>query len=130
MQGHGVGQSPNVPGDHRHRAEFAHGSGVAEQDPVHEAPANIGQGDAPKGLPASGTERQRGFLIVLALRLHHGNEFTRNERERDENGRKHDARYREYHPDVVSPEIAAEPAVRTEEQNEDESGNDRRHRER
>ena len=53
-----------------------------------------------------GAERERGFFIVLALRLHHRNEFAGNEGKRDEDGGEHDARHREHDADVVHPQIS------------------------
>ena len=57
VQRHGVGQAADVPGDHRHRAELAHRARVAEQHAVQQPPADIGQRDAPEGLPAAGAQR-------------------------------------------------------------------------
>src|SRR5688500_5921010 len=59
MEWHRVGLAPDVAGDDRHRAKLAHGSSVAEEHAVKEPPANVGQGDPPESLPATGAERQR-----------------------------------------------------------------------
>ena len=116
--------------NHGDCAELPHGASVAQEHAVQQAPADIGQRDAPKRLPAGGAERQGGLFIVLALRLHDRNEFAGDERKRDENGGEHDARHGEYDPHMMHPQIAAEPPVRAEQEDEHESGDDRRHRER
>jgi hypothetical protein len=101
MQRHGIGEPADVPGDHRDGAELAHGAGIAQQYAVHQAPADIGQRHAPKGLPARGAERHRSFFVILALCLHHRNELAGDEGEGDENGGQHDARHREHDADVM-----------------------------
>ena len=45
LQRHGVGQAANMAGDDRHRAEFAHGAGIAEQHAVEQRPFDVGQRD-------------------------------------------------------------------------------------
>src|SRR6185295_1479687 len=52
QQRHGVGLAANVPGYHRHRAEFAHRARVAQQYAIEHAPFDIGQSDAEEGLQA------------------------------------------------------------------------------
>ena len=39
VERHGVGQAADMAGDDRHRAEFAHGAGVAQQDAVEQRPS-------------------------------------------------------------------------------------------
>src|SRR5437660_937382 len=41
VERHGVGEAADVARDHRHRAELAHGAGVAEQHAVEQRPAHI-----------------------------------------------------------------------------------------
>src|SRR5688572_1681489 len=53
VQRHRVGLAADMARDDRDRAELAHRAGVAQEDAVEQAPADVGQGDAPKGLPAA-----------------------------------------------------------------------------
>ena len=64
LQRHGVGLAADVAGDHRHRAELAHGAGVAEQHAVEQRPFDVGQRHPEEGLPAAGAERQRRLLVA------------------------------------------------------------------
>ena len=70
------------------------------------------------------------FGRVLALRLHDGNELPGHERKGHENRREHDSGHREDDVDAVRLQERAEPAIAAEQQNEDETGNDGRRRER
>ena len=138
MQRHGVGHTPDVTGDHRHGAEFAHGAGVAEDDAVEEAPPDVGHGHTPKRLPAGGPKRQGGVLLVVALRLHERDQLTRHEGKGDKDSREHDAGYGEDDADVLRieplaeprvvarPEIGPEPALQAEDQHIDEPRDDGR----
>ena len=51
----------------------------------------LGSVTVQKSLQAGRAERQRRFLLGVALLLHQRNEFARNERKGDEDGRQHDA---------------------------------------
>src|SRR3546814_4319125 len=64
MQRHRVGLSAQMAGNDRHRAELPHRARIAEQYAIEQPPADIGQGDAPKGLEARGAERQRRLLVL------------------------------------------------------------------
>ena len=87
----------------------------------------------PEGLPAAGAERERGLFLFRAGGLHDGDQFARDEGESDEQRGQHHAGHGENDPDVVLGQPAvlvvqpmAEPALRTEKQDKDEAGHDRR----
>ena len=129
MQRHGVGLAANVARHHRHRAELAHGAGIAEQHAVEQAPFDVGQRHVPEGLPAAGAERQRRFLVAGALLLHQRDQFARDEREGDEDRGEHDAGHREDDLDAVRLEPRPEEAAGAEQQHVDQARDHRRHRE-
>src|SRR4051812_32029239 len=66
---HGVGHPADVSGDDRHRAELAHGAGIAEQNTVKQRPANVGQGHGQKGPDWAGAKRQSRLLVRGPLLL-------------------------------------------------------------
>src|SRR6476646_11543561 len=68
LKRHGVGLAANVTGNDADGPKLAHRASVAQQHPVEQAAADIGQSDAPEGLPARRAERQRSLLIGAALR--------------------------------------------------------------
>ena len=57
MQRHGIGLATDAARYHRHRAKFAQGAGIAEQDRIEQPPFDVGERDAPEGLPAGGAQR-------------------------------------------------------------------------
>ena len=116
--------------DDRDRAELAHRARVAQNDAVEQRPLDVRQRHARERLPAACAERQRGFLLVVALRLHQRDQFARDERKRHENRRQHDAGNGEDDLDVVCRQPRPKPALRAEEQHVDQAGDDRRDRER
>ena len=101
VQRHGVGQAADMAGDHRDRAELAHGAGIAQQHAVEQAPFHVGQRHPPEGLPAGGAQRQRRLLVLGALLLHQRDQLAGDEREGDEDRRQHDAGHGEDDLDVV-----------------------------
>ncbi len=101
VQRHGVGLAADVPGHDRHRAELAHGAGVAQDHAVEQAPLDVGQRHAPEDLPAGGAEHARRFFLLGALRLHQRDQLARDERKGDEDRRQHDAGHGEDDLDVV-----------------------------
>ena len=129
VQRHRVGEAADVPRHHRHRAEFAHRARIAQDHAVEQSPADLRQHHAPEHRPAARAEGQRGLLLFGALRLHQRDQLARDERKRDEGRREHDAGHREDDLDVVRGE-PAEPALRAEQQHEDQAGDHRRDRER
>ncbi len=122
----GVGFAGEVLGDDADGAEFSHGAGVAENDAVEEAPFDVGEGDAPEGLPAIGAQRDGGLFFLGALFFHEGNEFAGDEGEGDEDGGEDHAGEGEDDVDVVGDEPWAEAALAAEEEDEDESGDNGR----
>ena len=71
------------------------------------------QPEAPSEIAASSSSR--------ALLLHQRDQLARDEREGHEDGGEHDAGHREHDLDVVIAQPAAEPALRAEQQHEDEA---------
>ena len=130
VQRHRVGLAADVAGDDRHRAELAHRPRVAQDHAVEQRPLDVGQRDAPEGLPARRAQHARGFFLFLALRLHQRDQLARDERERDEHRGQHDARHREDDLHVVVAQPRAQPALQAEQQHEDQPGDHRRDRER
>jgi hypothetical protein len=125
-----VGMAADVAGDDRHGAELAHRAGVAEDDAVEQAPADLGQRDAQERHPGAGTEGDRGLLLVAALLLHERYQLACHVGKRHEDGGEHDARHREHDLDVALLQPGPEPAVGAEQHDEDEAGDDRRDRKR
>ena len=73
------------------RAEFAHRAGVGEDDAVEQRPFDVGQGNAPKHLPAACAENQRGLFFAVALRLHQRDDFACDKGEGNEQRRQNNA---------------------------------------
>ena len=94
VQRHGIGASANMAGDHRHRAELAHGAGIAQDHAIEQSPFDVGQAHAEKSLPAAGAESQRGFFFLLPLRLQQGNQFAGNKGKSHEDSGQNDSRHR------------------------------------
>ena len=109
-QGHGVGLSRDVAGDDVDRAELAHRARVAEDDPVGQAPLDVGQGDAPEHLPAAGPEADGGRLLVGADGLHDRDQLAGHEGEGHEGGGEDEARRGEDDLEalVVRPDVEGE----------------------
>src|SRR6185437_15335643 len=63
---HGIGQSPDVARDYRHGSEFSHGACIAENHPVKQSPADLGQGDTEEGHPGPGAQSDGRLLLVVA----------------------------------------------------------------
>src|SRR3546814_4380632 len=82
---------------------------IAEQYAIEQPPADIGQGDAPKGLEARGAERQRRLLVIASLLAHQRDQLARDEGKGDEDGRQHDPRHREDDLDIVHAQPWSEP---------------------
>ncbi len=129
MQGQRVGLAADVSGDYRDRAEFAQRAGGAEDHAVEQSPFDIGQRDAEKHLPTVGAQHHGGFFFVGALRFHQRDQFARDEGERDEGGGQNNSGDGEDDGDVVLHQPGAEPALRAEDQHENESGDHGRHAE-
>ena len=72
---------------------------------------------------------ERGLLVGAAVAGHQRNELAGDEREGDEDRREHEPRQREDDADVMVLEPRAEPALRAEQEHEDQAGDDRRDRE-
>ena len=130
LQRHGVGLAADLAGDHRDRAELAHGAGVAEEHAVEQRPLHVGQRDAEEGLPAARAERQRRLLVLRPLLLHDRDQLAGDEGEGDEDRREHDAGHGEDDLDAVRLQERAEEALRAEEQHVDQARGHRRDRER
>ena len=121
MQRHGVGQAAYVARHHRHRAEFTHGAGVAQEHAVEQAPFDVGQGHIPEGLPAISAEREGCLLIAIALFLHQRDQFAGDEREGDEDCGQHNARHGEQDLDAMSLQPRSEQPLSAEQQHIDQT---------
>ena len=130
MQRHGVGLTANMARHHRHRTKLAHGTGITKNDAIEQAPFDVGQGHTPKNLQTTGTQDHGGLLFFIALRLHQGNEFPRNERESDEHGGQHHARHSKNNLDVIRLQPRAKPTLCPENQDINKTRHHRRHRKR
>src|SRR5918997_4087924 len=130
LQRHGVGLAADVTGNDAYCAKLAHGPGVAQQHPVEQAKTDVGHGDMPECLPARRAQRDRRFLFAAALRGHQRDQLAGDEGEGDEDGGENQPGEREDDADVALLQPFAEPALGAEQQDEDQSRDDRRHRER
>ena len=104
----------------------------------------FGTRHAPERLPAARAQHARGFFLAAALRLHERNQFARDERKRDKNGRQHNARHGENDFEIVlvqpvcqpgklrmvRVQVKSQPALRAENQDVNQAGNHRRNGER
>ena len=86
----------------------------------------FGSGHAPERLPAGCAQHDRRLLLLHPLRLHHGQQFAGDERERHERRRQHDARHGEDDLDLMRVQPAAQGAELAQQQHEDQPGDDRR----
>ena len=80
-----------MAGDDRDCAELPHRARVADDYAVKQTPFDTRQRDAEENLPAAGAKHQRGLLLFNAGRLHHRDQFARDERKGHESGGQHDA---------------------------------------
>ena len=87
MERNRVGFAANMSRNHRHRAELAHRTGVAQNDAIHQTPFNARQRDAKKGLPTARAQHDSGFFFLLTLRLHKRDQFARDKRKGHKRGR-------------------------------------------
>ena len=74
----------------------------------------LGQGNAPKHLPAVRAENQRGLFFAVALRLHQRDDFARDKGEGNEQGCQNNARNGENDLDAVRFQPTAQCRVRAE----------------
>ena len=125
VQRHGVGESADVAGHHRYGAEFAHGAGVAKNHAVDQRPFHVGQRHAEKCLPAAGAQRQRGFFLVIALRLNHREQLARDKRKRDEDRGQHDSGNGKDDSNAMRDEPRSQQTLHAEKQDVDQSRDDR-----
>ena len=95
MQRHRIGKAANVAGHDGDRAKFSHGTGVAKNHAVEQAPFDGRQGHSEKGLPAVGPQHQRRLFLIGSRRLHYRNYFTRHKRKGHKNRSQHNSRHRE-----------------------------------
>ena len=130
MQRQGIGQAADMAGDHRYRAEFAHGAGSAQHHAIQQTPLDIRQGDAPEGAPAAGTEHQGSFLLLGALSLHQRNQLAGNERHGNKHRGQDNAGHGENDPDAMLIQPRSQPALGAEQQHINQPGDHRRHCER
>ena len=103
---------------------------LASSTPVSSAHFTFGNVTVQEHPETAGAERQRGFFLGGPLRLHERYQFARNKREGHEQGRKHDAGDGEDDLYVVRSEPTSKPALRSEQQHEDQARDDRRNGER
>src|SRR5690606_10816889 len=103
---------------------------VAENDAVEEAPLHVREGDVPEGAPARGAEGDSGFFVGAARFFHHGDERAGDERKGDERGGDGDAGEGEHYLEIVAGQPRAEITAAPEDDDEDESRDHRRHRDR
>ena len=82
-----------------------------EDDAVDHGPADGGEGDPPEGLPAGGAERVGGLLLLVADLAQRGDDFTGDERQRDEDRGEHHGREREQDLDPVTREPVARASL-------------------
>lgn len=85
MERDGVGLASDMAGDDGDGAELSHGPGVAKDDAAEERPFDIGEGDAPEGLPTVGSEGDGGLFLGVSLSLHQRNDLTCDEGEGHKN---------------------------------------------
>ena len=119
-----------MPRHHRHRTKLAHGTGIAKNHAIQQTPFDVGQGDAPKNLPATRAQDHGGLLFFIALGLHEGNELAGNERKGDKHRGQHDARDRKNDLDVMRLQPGPKPTLRAKHQDIDQTRHHRRHRKR
>ena len=119
MQGHGVGAPTNMSGNHRHRAELAHGAGVAKNHAIQQAPLD-GQATRKKVCHPLAPSAVPAFLF-LALGLDQRDQLSRNKGKRNEDGGQHDSRHCEDNLQIVPDKPWPEQPLQSEEQNIDQS---------
>ncbi|MND94044.1 hypothetical protein D3C80_862480 [compost metagenome] len=130
VQRQGVGQAANMAGYHRDSPELAHGPGIGQQHAIQQGPADVGQGDEDKDCGGPCAQGQGGQFLVRPLLLHQRDQLARHIGQGDKDGRQDDGDRGEHdlQPGRVQP--GREPARSAEQQNPDQAGNNRRHRQR
>ena len=130
MQRHGVGLPTDMTRHHRHCTKLAHGPCITQNDAIEQTPFDIGQSHPPKDLQTTGTQDHGGLLLLVALRLHKGNEFPRNEGEGDKHRGQDNTRHCKNDFDVIRLQPRAKPTLRPEHQHVNQACHHGRHRER
>src|SRR5690606_15653191 len=110
----------DVAGDDGNGAELAHRAGIAEDHPVEQSPADIGQGDAPERLPTVGSEHAGSLFLLRSLCLHEWNQLASDEGEGNEDGRDDDSGNGVDDLKVVFTQPGSEPSLQAEEKDIDE----------
>ncbi len=130
MQRHGVGVAADVAGDHRHRAELAHRAGVAQDHAVEQAPLDVGQRDAPEGLPAAAPSDSAASSSSVPCACISGISSRATKGKVTKIVASTMPGHGEDDLDVVRREPRPEPALGAEQQHVDQAGDHRRDRER
>jgi hypothetical protein len=95
---------------------------------VEDAPFDVRERHAEEGLPPARAEHARGLFLVRPGGFHHGDDLAGDERKRDEHRREHDPGHGKNDAEVVFGEPRTKEALASGEQHEDQTGDDRRHR--
>src|SRR5690606_32680664 len=120
----------DVAGDDGGGAELAHRARVAQQHAVEEPPTHVRQRDEGEDLPAAGAQRERRLLVLAAQLLHHRHELPGHERHGHEERGQHDAGHGEHDLDAARLQEGPKVALRAEQQEVDDTGDDGRDGER
>ena len=104
-------------------------AGVAQHRAVEQRPADVRQRHREEGLPGRGAERDRGLLVLAALRLHQRDQLARHEGRGDEQRGQHDRRHGEHDLHAAASQRRAEQALQAVDEEIGDAGDDRRDRE-
>ena len=126
MQRNSSRSAADLSGDNGNGAELADRAGVAENNPVQQAPFNIRQRNAHEHLPAVGAQNASRHFFVRALRLHDRNQFLGNKGHRYKRRRNDNAGNGENNLDVPGVEQVAQKRPCPKHEHEQHTGNNRR----
>src|SRR5437867_476439 len=107
-----------------HRAELTHGAGIAQDDAIQQAPANVGDGHTPEELPATGPEAESGDFLLGPDSLHDRNQLTRHKWAGDECRDQNKTWRSKDDLEVMCTEPWSEVPLQTKQEDENQAGHD------
>ena len=126
MQGERVRLAPQMAGNNRYRAEFSHGSGCTQNDPVKQRPLDMRKRNSAENREPIGSHQCRRLFLILSLRIHHREQLAEYKRKRDKYRGQNHSRHGKDNLNIVGFQKIPHPADVSEGQDKNQTGNDRR----